>query len=290
MSFSHEHRLQLAATPERVFRALTDPTELAAWFAERVDVSAVAGGPFRFWGRFTLGAQAEAEADQRLVRIEPDRELAFSWRLYGVPTEVAWALEADGDAGSKITVRHRVDGDLAMPRPKELVDDYWRLVTGNLMSHVAGGEGIFRPDFTDPAPEVRLSLYIAAPPAKVFRTLLDPESVQRWVRAGVPEIDPRPGGRYTFNMKYQVEGRDVIGGPTHILELVPDQKLVLDWPDWRGDDTVTGQTITFQLAPEGAGTRLTFTHAGFVRAADISDYPFGWGWFMDNLKQEAERE
>jgi hypothetical protein len=63
---------------------------------------------------------------------------------------------------------------------------------------------------------------------------------------------------------------------------------VLTWPDWRGDATPTGQTISFTLEPEGQGTRLTFVHAGFSRTTDVSDYPFGWSWFLDGLKREAE--
>jgi len=70
--------------------------------------------------------------------------------------------------------------------------------------------------------------------------------------------------------------------------LMQDRKLVLDWPDWRGDDTVTGQTISFTLEPNGAGTRLIFVHAGFTRTADIGDYPFGWDGFLGMLKEEAE--
>ena len=75
------------------------------------------------------------------------------------------------------------------------------------------------------------------------------------------------------------------GGPTRILEIVPNEKLVLDWPDWRGDTSVTGQTIGFFLRPVGSATELTFVHAGFSRTADISDYPFGWGQFMGELKR-----
>jgi len=81
-----------------------------------------------------------------------------------------------------------------------------------------------------------------------------------------------------------------MGGPTKILELVPNEKLVLDWPDWRGDTSVAGQRITCQLEAEGAGTRLTFAHSGFDRTADISDYPFGWVSFMAKLGEVFQGE
>jgi hypothetical protein len=28
--------------------------------------------------------------------------------------------------------------------------------------------------------------------------------------------------------------------------------------------------------------------AGFVRAADVSDFPFGWGYFLSRLKPVAD--
>jgi uncharacterized protein YndB with AHSA1/START domain len=130
---------------------------------------------------------------------------------------------------------------------------------------------------------------IEAPPTTVFRSLLEPEAVNRWFGSRSAVVEPRLGGRYELNWSYQVDGRDVVGGPTRILEFTPYQKLVLDWPDWRGDSSVTGQTITFLLEPFGNGTPLTFVPAGFGRTTNISDYGFGWGWFLGELTREAGR-
>jgi uncharacterized protein YndB with AHSA1/START domain len=72
------------------------------------------------------------------------------------------------------------------------------------------------------------------------------------------------------------------------LELVPNEKLVISWPDWRGDTSVPEQSITWLLEPSGEGTRVTVIHSGFVRTVDLSDYPFGWGYFLGRLKDVAE--
>lgn len=66
---------------------------------------------------------------------------------------------------------------------------------------------------------------------------------------------------------------------------MPNEKLVLDWPDWRGDKTVTGQQIGFYLETVGQGTRVTLVHSGFGRTADLSDYPFGWVYFLGKLRE-----
>jgi uncharacterized protein YndB with AHSA1/START domain len=287
MSFLYEHTFELPALPDRVYRAWTDPAEMTRWFAERVDVSLTPGGRYRFWGKHTLGCPSEAGADQTLTRLESGRVVGFTWRLYQVDTEVTVTLAPD-EKGSRLALSHRIDGDLGVSRARELIDDLWRLTCGNLAKHLEGGDGIMLPDYSDPTPEVRLTVPIAAPPEAVFRALIEPEAINRWFGTESAVVEPRVGGRYELHWSYQVDGRDVTGGPTKILEFVPGRKLVLDWPDWRGDPSVTGQTISFLLEPEGSGTRLTLVHAGFGRTTDLSDYPFGWVWFLDGLAREAK--
>lgn len=88
----HEYSWQLEAMPGAVFHALTAPDALRRWFAEQVDIGSAAGAPFRFWGRHSLETPTAADATQRLIAWEPDRVLAFTWSLHGVPTEVHLTL------------------------------------------------------------------------------------------------------------------------------------------------------------------------------------------------------
>jgi uncharacterized protein YndB with AHSA1/START domain len=74
-----------------------------------------------------------------------------------------------------------------------------------------------------------------------------------------------------------------------VLDVVPNERLVVSWPDWRGDGAVPLQSVTWLLAPEGAGTRVTLVHAGFTRTVDFSDYPFGWGHFLSEMARVAVR-
>ncbi len=286
--WTHEFRCEVPAAPEQVFAALTDPAQLNRWFAESVDVALGAGGRFRFWGKHTLGIPTGVEATQSIHRIEPGRLLEFSWTIDRVPTEVLITVAPEGE-GSQLTVRHTVRGDLGgRPRQRELIDDHWRLAFGNLAAHLAGGAGIVLPDYTDPEPKVTLSIVIAAPREAVFRALIDPEAVNQWFGSKTAVVEPRLGGRYQLNWKYQVDGKDVAGGPTKILEFVPNERLVLDWPDWRGDLTVTGQWIGFYLVAEGSGTRVNFIHGGFERPSDQGDYPFGWVYFLGELAKVVD--
>jgi len=280
--------MPMRAPAERVFAALTDPADLTRWFAEHVELEPQTGGAFRFWGRSSYGAPTRRQAIQRFTAFEPGRRIAFTWPLHGEVSEVTLTVAPKDATTSDLSVTHRFP---AMPsnvqRFPHLIEDLWRLVLGNLFSFLIGGEPAILPDFADSKPVVRSSIFIAAPPEKVYRALVEPALLEKWM-GGKAEVDPRVGGKYVLGWRYEVEGRAVAGGPTQILELIPNRRVVTDWTDWRGDPSVPQQTITWELEPEASGTRVTLTHSGFLRPVDISDYGMGWGHFLSQLKATAE--
>ncbi len=293
-----EQTRSVPAAPEQVFTAFMDPTRLRQWFAEHVAIEPREGGAYRFWGRHTYGVPGSAQANQRITRLKSPSLLVFSWPFEEIASEVSILLApAPADSGSgargdgtatQLTLRHEFSSLPSTPRPQALVDDLWRLTLGNLDAHLRGGAGITLPDFTDPRPEVRASIFIDAPREQVFKALIEPEQLNKWM-ASAASVEPRVGGRYSYGWKYPVDGREVAGGPTRILEMVPNEKLVTDWPDWRGDSTVPQTTVTWLLESVGTGTRVTVIHGGFERTTDISDYPFGWSSFLGMLKNVAEQ-
>ena len=291
-TWTHRHSCTLPASPSRVFAALTNVEELRRWFAQEVAIDLRDGGAFAFWGRHTYGAPIAADPRQRITRVERDRSLAFRWPVEGVDSEVLVTLEGgEGDrvdAETRLTLEHRFDEKPRAVRVEELVDDLWRLTIGNLDAHLRGGEGIVLPDYLDPSPEIRLSIVIDAPPERVFKALLDPVALNEWV-AKAAVVEPHIGGRYSYGWNYQHGGRDVQGGPTRILDLVPNERLVTDWPDWRGDPARPPTRVAWLLEPMGGKTRVTVVHGEFPRTVDISDYPFGWPLYLNRLKDIVDR-
>jgi uncharacterized protein YndB with AHSA1/START domain len=287
--WTHKVVQTLPAPPAAVFRAWTEPARLERWFAEHADVQLHPGGAYRFWGRYTYDVPDGVRAVQRLVRFEAGACLEFEWLFGGVASVVTVTLRSAltasaGAGGTELTLEHRFAGEPPGPRGAELVDDWWRMVCGNLDAYLRGGDGIVRPDFTDAAPRVELSIVIDAPREQVFAALIEPEVLNQWI-ATAATVEPRAGGVYRYGWNYAVGERQVTGGPTEILEIVPNERLVTDWPDWRGDPDQPKTTVTWLVESIGDRTRLTLIHSGFARVADLADYPHGWGAFLDKLRR-----
>lgn len=115
-------RIDIAASPERVFRALTDPADLTAWWAiplgcrvQEWDVELRVGGQWRMSGRGTNGEPVEAGGEFLLV--DAPHRLVFRWRPNwesGPDTVVSYHLEPIG-AGTRVTLQHQRRSSLAVP-------------------------------------------------------------------------------------------------------------------------------------------------------------------------------
>jgi uncharacterized protein YndB with AHSA1/START domain len=115
MTLEIHKRLELDASPERVWQALTDSAELAQWFPDReADFQPEAG----YVGAFVWEKQGEA-ADcgggsyaVRIERAEPHQTLVWSWaRQADTPidqaptTRVAWTLTPREGGGTLLELR-----------------------------------------------------------------------------------------------------------------------------------------------------------------------------------------
>ena len=93
-----------------------------------------------------------------------------------------------------LALEHRFDAQIPGPYGDELVDDLWRLTLGNLDAHLRGGDGVVLPDYSDPSPEIRLSIVIDAPPERVFKALVDPAAPSK-SRPATWDSTHRPAGK-----------------------------------------------------------------------------------------------
>ena len=95
----------LAAPPERVWAAFTDPATLTAWFwpprlSPRVSAEVRVGGAYRIEGTGMAVSGVYLE-------VEPLRRLVFTWRWDGEETESVVTLEFEASDGKTLlSLRH----------------------------------------------------------------------------------------------------------------------------------------------------------------------------------------
>jgi uncharacterized protein YndB with AHSA1/START domain len=140
--------VEIAAPPERVFRALVDPEEVVRWWGSPDLYTLTAwsadlrvGGRWSSAGRGADGTDFTVEGE--FLEIDRPRRLVQTWRPSwepGPPSTIAYQLEAVGE-GTLVTVRHDGFGDRAESCRGHA--NGWERVLGWLTGHLT------------PAPESR---------------------------------------------------------------------------------------------------------------------------------------
>jgi uncharacterized protein YndB with AHSA1/START domain len=98
---------------------------------------------------------------------------------------------------------------------------------------------------------ISVDQFVAAPPAKVWRLLTEPQLMRRWWAEG--DVAAVVGHQFTLDMPGY--GRQ----PCKVLEVDPPHRFVYSF--------TAAWTLSWRLEPEGAGTRVFLEHSGF----DLND-------------------
>lgn len=130
---------------------------------------------------------------------------------------------------------------------------------------------------------IRRELLIPQPREQVWQALTDSTALAEWMFPN--DFEPRVGRHFTFrvppNPKVGFEGMTV---RCEVLECEPPNRLVFSW----GAEGIGDTRVSFQLAPDGAGTRLNFEHSGFDLSTGWSEQAiqgaeFGWAKMLKQL-------
>ena len=130
---------------------------------------------------------------------------------------------------------------------------------------------------------------IAAPPARVWRAITDPEQIAQWFS---------PGTSWDMT-KLAVGGRLFVRDAESGAELYPQEITLLDEPHQLAlrsivDPPETPKLSLYTLREEAAGTRLTITHSGYeldpegAREPAMEQNAFGFGMMLGNIKAVVE--
>lgn len=132
---------------------------------------------------------------------------------------------------------------------------------------------------------IRLQVFLAASPRKVFSAVSDPQLLTSWL-LDEARISPHKGGAYSFTWK---------DGPTHtgtVLEFVRGKRLALTW-QWPGMEKLLVTKLKLSVEPRKGGTVVKLVHSGFPRQERWMDLYSGgiqgWMYFLMNLKSVLDK-
>ena len=131
---------------------------------------------------------------------------------------------------------------------------------------------------SESAPEIRHSVFIRAPRAKVWAALTTAEALDAWRGTRGSEIDLRPGGKLTLRWRGWGPERDInADGKCVVVEVRPPKRFVFRW----GETADAMTTVEFDLEERADGTLLRLREHGFAPTAkgrkSFEGNSLGWG-------------
>jgi uncharacterized protein YndB with AHSA1/START domain len=152
-------------------------------------------------------------------------------------------------------------------------------------------------------PAVRVRRTLPFPRDRVYRAWLDPDTMVRWFvdprfTDGRAEVDERVGGHYRI-FQVDPEGDMTGGSESRIVELVPNERIVISWrfagPNRQKDLAPdTRLTVTF-TEPRPGETELTVVHEHLDELAEAmpqvaGHVQQGWADTLDRLSPVLSQE
>ena len=122
---------------------------------------------------------------------------------------------------------------------------------------------------------------VEAAPERVWGALTQSDEITRWW-ANEARVQPEVGSLGEFRFRPPAGTLQF-----EVAELEQDKKV--SWISRQGPPQWAGTSVTWQLAPVQGGTRVVFTHEGFVKKDESYERTRGnWNYFLDSLKSYLE--
>ena len=279
-----------AAPIEQVFRACTEPAQMAQWFARDtgypptrfLEADVRPGGNYR----------VEVEMDKlyrgwgRFVEVEPSWRLAFTW-TWAHDDFADTLVKMDFRPGSQpgttdVTLTHQ---GLPTDRARHEHEEGWKGCLAMLEQSLGAANAPSAPPYG-----IEMRRTIAAPPEKAFDAWTRPERMKKWLCRGhdtaevaVREADVRAGGRLALAIDYQGHHYELRGT---YREVQRPEKLVFTWR-WEGEPEFGETVVSVEFRPLGSGamTEMVLSHQGFRNLEGQHSHELGWKACFDMLEK-----
>ena len=144
-----------------------------------------------------------------------------------------------------------------------------------------------------PTNTVKLHRVLKSTPERVYRALLDPEAMVKWLpphgfTGKVHSIEPRVGGTYKMSFKNFTTGESHSFGGKY-LELVPNERI--RHTDRFDDTNLPGEMVTtITIKQVSVGVELNVLQEGIPEAIPAEACYLGWQESLTLLTQLVEPE
>jgi uncharacterized protein YndB with AHSA1/START domain len=136
---------------------------------------------------------------------------------------------------------------------------------------------------------IRLERVLDASPEKVWRYLTEADLRREWFMGGT---DAHAGGEFELIVDHDNLSTDDVPYPESYAEFKGSrmiEKVVRFDPPRLLETTFQGGkngNITYELFPEGEGTRLILTHSGITSGTGAQDFGSGWNSHLNVLAEK----
>jgi uncharacterized protein YndB with AHSA1/START domain len=131
---------------------------------------------------------------------------------------------------------------------------------------------------------VEREIFIALPPEEVFRYLVEPALMARWIGLS-HDLDPRPGGRF----RVEVSRGNIASG--RYVEVIPPWRVAFTW-GWESEDADLSlvppgaSLVEVDLKAKDGGTLLRLRHSRLP--ADLAGrHHERWSFYLANLQAQS---
>ncbi|HEX5589880.1 MAG TPA: SRPBCC domain-containing protein [Candidatus Limnocylindrales bacterium] len=259
-----ERRLELRASPARVWRALTDPAELAAWFSQRCGIDLRPGG--EAWFDWDDGGRYAA----RVEAVEPERRLVIRWATEedqaldaGPTTVIEWTLEPGRNGGSVLRLRETGFTD---PAARFGNVHGWLDELHELAELVAEPGDAWQAG-------IRETYELRSEPDRVWAAIATTEGLNGWF-GPIVGLAIEPGSEGWFD--WPAHGRFAV----RIEAVEAPRYLAWSWTPHRdvplADATEVLRTEWYVAGKDGGGTRLHLFETGFQGPDEHRANAEGW--------------
>jgi uncharacterized protein YndB with AHSA1/START domain len=277
------------APRELVWEAWTKPEHVARWWGPRgftTTIEEMDVRPGGVWKHVMHGPDGADYPNHSVFTevVKPER-IVFAHGGSrkggpGVQFESTWTFDALDDGQTRVTIR------MVFPsaEDRDRVVREFGAIEGGKQTLARLGEQLAQTP-------VIVERTFPAPVEAVWQTLTDLEHMKRWYFPNLTSFRPEVGFETRFTVRK--DDNDFVH-LWKVIGVLPGKKLAYSW---KYDGYPGDSLLTFELFPEGAGTRLKLTHASLETFLpethpDLSRGNFVKGWTQiigTSLKEFLEK-